>query len=520
MGSLAALPATSSRPSRRPNEPRRPPGRTAPFLLGLTGLLGGLALSVLCPPPAAALAPEKGYRLIRTLIGPERGDGDARERAAEKLARSGDASFLAPLTDALFFTPAESRGPLLGVLRTLAGEDAGKGYYDWVKLVGRRTDAAPPAGYREWKAGLLSRIDSRYRSIVGGRGAARIRPEEIVWGGVRLDGIPALTDPPRVAAAQAVENGTLRDDERVFGLCVEGACHAYPLRYLSWHELVNDVVGGRPVAVSFCTLCGSGVAFSAETAGHERRFFGTSGLLYRSNKLMFDKKTLTLWSNITGEAVLGALAAPPGEPTARLHLLPVVVTSWGAWRAEHPETTVTVLDDRFGARWHFRYQPGAADRARRGVSFPVWRRSAALAPDAEIYAVHLEEGNGPVQVKAYPVERVLSLRVINDRLGGTDLVILGDPRGGAVRVYRRDGRTFHRAEDGNLEDERGQRWRVEEERLAPIPAGNGENGAGQRAGAAPAAGPRPLARVPGHRALWFGWYAFYPEAAVYGVDPP
>ena len=370
-----------------------------------------------------------------------------------------------------------------------------------MELVGRRTDLIPPAGYREWKAELLSRIDPRYRGIFGA-GAVRIRPEEIVWGGVRLDGIPALIDPPRTSAAEAVEAGTFEDDERVFGLCVDWACHAYPLRYLSWHELVDDVIGGRPIAVSFCTLCGSGVAFSAETPDHRRRLFGTSGLLYRSNKLMFDKKTLTLWSNITGEAVLGPLAGAPGEATERLRFLPVAVATWGGWRREHPETTVTVLDDRFGARWHFRYEPGAADRARHGVSFPVWRRSDALPPDAEIYAVRLQGEDPPDSAtKAYPVASVVELGVVNDRIASTDVVVVGTPDDGAVRAYRRDGRTFRRDGDGTLIDDGGTRWRIEEAQLVPL----SDNPPGAS----------PLPRLPGHRALWLGWYGVVPNAEVY-----
>lgn len=493
-----------------------PAGRLGPVALGLIALVSALVVPA---SPARALAPDKGFDLVGKLVG--RGDGNdaARQRAARRLVRSGDASFVAPLTDALFFTPAAARGPLLEVLRKLSGEDAGSGFYDWVELVGRRTDLSPPEGYRQWKATLLSRIDSRYLGVVGGEEPIRIRPEEIVWGGVRLDGIPALTDPERMDAERGTKEAGLEDDERVFGLCVDGACHAYPLRYLSWHELVNDVVGGRPIAVSFCTLCGSGVAFSAETADHQRRLFGTSGLLYRSNKLMFDHKTLTLWSNITGEAVLGALAGAPGKPTRRLAFLPVSVATWGGWRSEHPETTVTVLGESFGSRWHFRYQPGAADRARQGVSFPVWRRSAILPADAEIYAVRLERDGGadaaPEAVKAYPVERVLALGVVNDRVGATDVVVLADATTGAVRAYRRDGRSFRRDGDGTLTDEQGIRWRIEEERLVPIYTASED-----AQPAEDAAGTAPLPRLPGHRALWFGWYGFYPDAEVYGVDRP
>src|SRR6185369_7988742 len=134
----------------------------------------------------------------------------------------------------------------------------------------------------------------------------------------------------------------LSGSERVFGVSVKGEARAYPLRILDWHEMVNDVVGGEPVTLSYCTLCGSGVLYATRGADGSARTFGTSGLLYRSNKLMVDRQTRTLWSNLTGEAVLGPLAAGPGGP-ARLALLPVVVTTWQEWRARHPATTVLAL---------------------------------------------------------------------------------------------------------------------------------------------------------------------------------
>lgn len=244
--------------------------------------------------------------------------------------------------------------------------------------------------------------------------------------------------------------------------------------------------------------------YSGSTPSGERRLFDTSGLLFRSNKLMVDRETRTLWSNLTGEAVIGRLA--DGE--ARLDVLPVVRSTWGDWKAKHPNTTVTVLADAFGARWRFRYQPGAADRARAGVSFPIWQKSDALPPGEEIYAVRLGERS-----KAYPVARILDLRVVNDQLEGTPVVVLGDPASGGVRVYRRDDRTFHLDErserDGTLADDRGLRWQIEEERLVP---------AGPAADADMAAA-APLERLPGHRALWFAWYGFYPDTEVFGVEP-
>lgn len=248
--------------------------------------------------------------------------------------------------------------------------------------------------------------------------------------------------------------------------------------------------------------------YSGETPAGGRRLFGTSGLLFRSNKLMFDRSSYTLWSNLTGEPVVGRLAASPTE----LEVLPVVRSAWGDWREKHPDTTVTILDDAYGARWNFRYEPGAADRARAGVSFPVWQKSDALPPGEEVFAVRLEGG-----AKAYPVERVLSLRVINDGVsvegGEIPLVVLGDRESGAVRVFRRGERTFHLDREGQLVDDRDRPWRIGEDRLIPADgrAGNGDGADPETA---------LLERVPGHRSLWFAWYGFFPRTEAFGADEP
>jgi hypothetical protein len=372
-----------------------------------------------------------------------------------------------------------------------------------VEVVGRRADLAPKAGYLAYKAELFARIDPRYKAILydeGAAGAPRIRPEEIVFGGVPVEGIPALDQPAHQPAAEA---RYLSDSERVFGVSAGGAQRAYPLRILDWHEMLNDVVGGEPVTLSYCTLCGSGVLYSTRTPAGGAYTFGTSGLLYRSNKLMIDRQTQSLWNNLTGEPAVGRLAGG----SVRLPVLPLTVTTWKEWRTRHPGTTVLALDREMERRWGFSYVPGAADRRRAGVSFPVWQRSGALDPKAEVYAVRLGD-----HAKAYPVARALEERVINDRLGGEPLVVVADAESGAVRAYRRGGLAFAPgAQPGELVDGEGRRWTAGEDSLTPEAAGAG----GEEK---PEAG-QPLERLPGHQAFWFGWYSFFPHAELYGAEP-
>ena len=211
------------------------------FLIAIAATLAITPLSVRAATPPF----EEGYALVRQLMSEKVGE---RREAAKKLLEGRDLSLVPALVDALFYTPKLARAELLEVLRGLTGEDAGTGYYEWVELVGRRTDLTGRPGYMEWKLSQLSRIDPTYRKIFYKGAPSRIRLEEIVWGGVRLDGIPPLEDPPRVVAKEA---GFLTDRELVFGVSAGGAHHAYPLRYLSWHEMVNDVVGGEPITLAY-----------------------------------------------------------------------------------------------------------------------------------------------------------------------------------------------------------------------------------------------------------------------------
>ena len=477
---------------------------------GAVLLVAALALAASASGAADELSPERGYALAREAMHP---DAEVRGAAAKRLRRSGDETMIPALVDALFFAPAAARETILETLRALADEDPGTGYYDWVELVGRRTDLEPKPGYLGWKGELLAQIDPTFRRILSEDVPIRIRPQEIVWGGVKVNGIPALLDAPAVAPSEA---GGLTADEEVFGVSFDGEQRAYPLRYLSWHEMANDVLGGSPITVAFCTLCDSGVAYSALDAERERRIFLTSGLLYRSNKLMVDRGSLTLWSALTGEPVLGPLVDEAGP----LDLLPVTRTTWAAWRDAHPDTTVLYLDEAVGERFGFDYRPGAADEAREGVSFPVWLRDERLGPRTEVYGLRAEG-----TPRAYPVADVLRERVVHDRVGDVELVVLGDPEGGAVRAYRSGGRRFTLQGTGGkqrLLDGSGLAWRIEEDRLVPEPPRGSAARAPSEAGADEGSGraavdllPEPLERVPGHRTLWFAWYGFFPRTGVY-----
>ena len=163
-----------------------------------------------------------------------------------------------------------------------------------------------------------------------------IRLDEVDWGGVPPNGIPPLEYPAHLAAADAEY---LDDDNIVFGIAVNGEASAYPKRILAWHEMAIDRVGGIELTIVYCTLCGTVIPYESLVDGQHIRF-GTSGLLYRSNKVMFDHGTKSLWNTFEGVPVIGSLVGSGLQLTRRS----MVTTTWGEWRARHPETTVLSLE--------------------------------------------------------------------------------------------------------------------------------------------------------------------------------
>ena len=166
---------------------------------------------------------------------------------------------------------------------------------------------------------------------------ASIPVEEILAGGPPRDGIPALSDPKLLDAADATY---LQPDDRVIGIELDGIARAYPIAILNWHEIVNDEINNNKFAVTYCPLCGTGVVFRSDVAGKVTEF-GVSGLLYNSDVLLYDKNTESLWSQIMGEAVAGKLV---GE---KLSPIPVNHTTWRDWLAQHPDTRVLSTETGF-----------------------------------------------------------------------------------------------------------------------------------------------------------------------------
>ena len=360
---------------------------------------------------------ERDDRPAKRLAGLLPAAGEERLAVLGELSKARDKRFIAPLIDLMRFArTSEEYIAIVETLRALTGEKLDAAATDtWERVIvwyGEHGELAPPPGYTAWKGELHAQLlDPRFKQFLYEGAAATVRVEEVVWGGVKVDGIPALVNPKMATPEQA---NYLVDSEPVFGVAINGDARAYPLRILDWHEMANDVVGGKAVALAYCTLCGAGVLYDATVEGKTYQF-GSSGFLFRSNKLMYDRETSTLWNQLTGEPVVGKLAASK----LKLKVLPVVLTSWGEWKGRHPDTKV--LDLNTG---HERpYQVGATYGryfASPGTMFPVWRQSRALSRKARIYAMQV---NGIA--KAYPLDALNRAGgVVNDSLGGQNLTIV------------------------------------------------------------------------------------------------
>jgi Protein of unknown function (DUF3179) len=176
--------------------------------------------------------------------------------------------------------------------------------------------------------------------------------DEIISGGPPRDGIPSIDDPKFVPASEAA----LPDQEPVIGLVVDGDARAYPLRILIWHEIVNDVVGGVPVAVTYCPLCNTGLVFDRRV--HDRVLeFGTTGKLRHSDLVMYDRTTESWWQQFLGEAIVGELTG------TQLAMLPARLESFAKFKQRAPDGRVQVPSGAtraYGANPYARYDSAPA----------------------------------------------------------------------------------------------------------------------------------------------------------------
>ncbi|CUJ86566.1 hypothetical protein RUE5091_00482 [Ruegeria denitrificans] len=381
------------------------------------------------------------------------------------------------------------RDEIAKTMQTLTGQNIGTDWFDWMLWQEKNPQVVPHPSLIPFKREVLLGIDSNFDDFLRPeylqRDKMKIRLEEITWGGVYKDGIPSLDNPTLIPASGA---SYLKDDDLVFGVSINGDERAYPLRIMGWHEMFNEVIGGVPVALAYCTLCGSGILFETQVAGRRKPLvFGSSGFLYRSNKLMFDRETHSLWNQYTGKPVVGPLVNSGIELKQR----PVVITTWASWKTSHPDSRVLSLNT--GHRRN--YGSGVVYRdyfASSELMFPALVDQSAHQQKDYVFAIRQFGA-----ARAWPLDAFTRTRVINDAISNRPLVLIGNSDKRAVRAYERKSHRFT-VSDGGLVDQAGQKWTITEEVLI------GPDGT-------------QLPRVAGHISYWFAWDNYLGDAGtVYG----
>ncbi|MCH7826054.1 MAG: DUF3179 domain-containing protein [Acidobacteria bacterium] len=462
--------------------------------MALRLLAPALVLSLFTTAAAAGQGGLQGDEVVQALYDLVHRDPFVQRPAARFLGDRGDPDAVPFMVATIRYDPFRNE-TLIEVLEKLTGQDFGWRYEPWAEWTVRQGIEPHPV-FRQWKADFLARLNPRFGVFLDPERPSTIDYAEIQWGGVAPEGIPSLDDPAVIASTEATY---LTGDELVFGVALapDGAggsvdrvvARAYPLRILDWHEMTNDTVAGIPVALSYCTLCGSAILFDRRLG--DRTFtFATSGLLYRSNKLMFDRQTETLWSNLTGKPVLGSLV----DQGLELTLLPVIVTTWADWKRQYPETSVLSLETG-----HQRdYSIGAAYGeyfASPDLMFPVARRDDRLPDKAWVFGLRVEDA-----AVAFDLAALQRAGVLNTEVGDQPAVLVVGA-GRAVRAYDRRGLEF----EGKLGAVRatilaasdGSEWRLSDVGLHRVGGGGF------------------LKRLPGHLAYWFGWCAFFPDTELW-----
>lgn len=235
---------------------------------------------------------------------------------------------------------------------------------------------------------------------------ASINIEDVFSGGPPRDGIPSI-DNPKFIDVHKVD--FLQDDDIVIGLIRGQKARAYPTRILIWHEIVNDVINGDAVAVTYCPLCGTAMVFERNIA-EQLYTFGVSGLLYQSDVLMYDRESESLWSQLAMKSISGP------EVDKKLTWLPSDYLTWKAWREKYPKGEV--LSTETGFNRNYKSKAYSSYFASDKTMFPVTYTRKELSKKAWVIGIIVDG-----KAKAYPVKKLSADNVILDELGNTQFSI-------------------------------------------------------------------------------------------------
>jgi Protein of unknown function (DUF3179) len=327
--------------------------------------------------------------------------------------------------------------------------------------------------------------------------------DQFASGGPGKNGIPAI-DHPRFVPVDSADR-FLTGQEPVAVVELDGAAKAYPIQIMVWHEIVNDTLGGHPIALTYCPLCNSTVALGRRVDGRKLSF-GTTGNLRNSDLVMYDRQTESWWQQLTAEAVVGKLTG------AKLRVLPSQILSWAEFRRAHPSGRVLSRDTGYqrpyGQNPYAGYdQPNSPPFALSGEPNPK------LPPKERVAAIR----TGPRSAVVYPFSRLEHESPVNDEIRGKPVVVLFDRKVaspldapevslgrdvGAAAIFNRrvGGKTLtfeNGPRAGTFRDrETGSIWDV---------SGHATSG--------PLAG-ESLKQVPSDDQFWFALAVFFPHADI------
>jgi len=234
-----------------------------------------------------------------------------------------------------------------------------------------------------------------------------VDPKKIISGGPPKDGIPSIDNPKFVSVQEA--NEWIQDNELVLAIIYKGVKRVYPLQIMVWHEIVNDNIADDPILITYCPLCGSGIAYERKINGEEVEF-GTSGKLYNSNLVMYDRKTESYWSQIDGLAIVGELTG------MKLKAVSIDTVVWRDWKKVHPDSEVLSQDTgyirQYGTDPYGNYYEDSF------VLFPLENRDDRIHPKTVIFGI---EVNGVF--KAYKEDDLIESGKIEDEVNGVKVVV-------------------------------------------------------------------------------------------------
>ncbi len=248
-----------------------------------------------------------------------------------------------------------------------------------------------------------------------------VHPSKILSGGPPKDGIPSIDDPKFVSVDEA--DVWIADNELVLALVYKGVKRVYPLQILVWHEIVNDVIEGDSILVTYCPLCGSGIAYESTIDGKGVEF-GTTGKLYNSNLVMYDRKTDTYWTQIDGRAIIGELTG------SELKAISIDTVVWSDWKAAHPDSMV--LSQETGHVRNYGRDPYGSYYDDSFIMFPVENQDERIHPKTVIFGIEVDG-----VYKAYKEDDLKNKGTIRDTVNGVPIKVIRK-KDGTVRIVSTD----------------------------------------------------------------------------------